>query len=449
MTPLWTLREIESLIDCNVVDKAPTVMDGISIDSRSVQSGDLFIALSGDPGPRFGGGNVAGARDGHEFIKAAVKAGASAVMASKPVAEDVSVIEVADTIDGLWELGAAARDRSDARRVAITGSSGKTTLRHWLEPVCAAFGPAHASIGSLNNHWGVPLSMARMPRDTEIGVFEVGTNHPGEIAPLSELVKPDVSVLLNVLPAHIGNFPSMNALTEEKLSIASGLNSGGVFVLPHSLKDRAAVGQRLSFGFEAGADVTGKVEQGELMVRVGHQEYLCHPPYLDTGRSQSVLAVFAVCHALGLNLDRVAEVVADLDLPVGRGNLHRIGDVTVIDDSYNANPVSMRMAIEDLSQRGAGRRIALLGEILELGDMGPSAHREMIQAAINLDRVVTFGDGFASAGSEEHGGSASDFDLTAFVSSVEPGDTLLIKGSNRVFWQHGFVNKLVDALKAR
>jgi len=220
--PSWLATELE---DCfpGQVSRPPgfpgeLALNGVSIDSRSVQAGDLFIALKGDPGPRFGGGDRADARDGNAFVSQAVTAGASAIMVSQKTDEKVLQIRLDQTLDGLWQPGAAARSRTSARCIASTGSSGKTTLRHWLETICSAFDETHTTNGSLNNHWGVPLSQARIPRETRLGVFEVATNHPGEIAPLSRMVDPDISVLLNVLPAHIGNCGAIAALTQEKRS---------------------------------------------------------------------------------------------------------------------------------------------------------------------------------------------------------------------------------------
>jgi UDP-N-acetylmuramoyl-tripeptide--D-alanyl-D-alanine ligase len=425
----------------------------VSIDSRTTSPGDLFIALSGDPGPRFGGarGNTL---DGHDFVKQAAEKGAAVVMAHRPVDVDVPLIIVEDTLDGLWQLGAAARSRCQAKTIAITGSGGKTTMRFWLETLLSSIGRMHASTGSLNNHWGVPLSLARMPVDTEYGVFEVGTSGEGEIAPLSELVSPHIALLLNVLPAHIGNFPDMDALIEEKLSIARGLVPTGTLILPFALNSRSAFPHRRSFGLAPEADVTARMvdEEDPLLaeVNLGGRSLRCRLPFAGDERLESVLAVLAVLSELEVDIERVLPEIEQLELPTGRGNvIHRNG-MTVIDDSYNANEVSMTMAIDALrAYPTGGRRIALLGEMLELGDRSQSAHDSVATTAEGLDHVVTFGGEFQSQAALHgwtHHESAADFDCQVFADSLQPGDVVLVKGSNRVFWVNGFVNDLVKAI---
>jgi|DEB0MinimDraft_6_1074348.scaffolds.fasta_scaffold34977_1 UDP-N-acetylmuramoyl-tripeptide--D-alanyl-D-alanine ligase len=432
---------------------------GVSIDSRTVNPGDLFIALSGDPGPRFGGG-AAGARDGHDFVAGAIDAGAACIMVHREGGWSEPQLRVNDTLDGLWQLGAAGRDRMQGRVVAVTGSAGKTTMRGWLETLLAPFGSIHASVGSFNNHWGVPLSLARMPADSEFGIFEIGTNHAGEIAPLSTLARPNVAVLLNVLPAHIGNFASMAALEVEKLSIGSGLGAGGTFVLPRRLRDQvdAAEAVLLTFGTEADADIRlleimPDNPQGETEARVsihGKQHEILLP-FADEPRIVSVLAALGVIVALELDLALAIRGLRDLALPGGRGDEREAGGVLVIDDSYNANPGSMSLALANLQRRrAAGRKIALLGEMLELGEHGASAHRAIEAEVAGLDLVYTFGDGFAgSSAATSHFDNIASFDVDAFVTSLASGDVVLIKGSNKVFWQHNFVNTLVEKLRGR
>ncbi len=265
MKELWTIEELSALGEV-VPATAEADVFGVSIDSRQISKGDLFIALSGDPGPRFKGG-VDNPTDGHEFISSAIKNGAGLVLLSKPPA-DISVpyIKVEDTLDGLWALGALAAKRNSGQTVVITGSAGKTTAKTWLSACLESLCQVHASIGSLNNHWGVPLSLSRMPRDADVGVIENGTNHSGEIQPLSQLAEPDVAILLNVLPAHIGNFEGIDALRREKLSIADGLSETGIFVLPHALGSGHA--REVTFGLEPDADVTAhhQSQGGETLV---------------------------------------------------------------------------------------------------------------------------------------------------------------------------------------
>jgi UDP-N-acetylmuramoyl-tripeptide--D-alanyl-D-alanine ligase len=451
-TPLWSWAELCKIFDCSLTGEPVT---GLSIDSRTTQPGDMFIALSGDPGPRFGSGNAA-AGDGHDFIDIAIQNGASAVLAHKDCRGPV--IKVDDTLDGLWQLGRAARARCAGGVVAITGSSGKTTLRSWLESILAEQARTHGSTGSFNNHWGVPLSLGRMPRDTEIGVFEVGTSHPGEIAPLATLVAPDIAVILNVLPAHLGNFQNMDALIEEKLSIEAGLGGAGILILPFELArndaGRTAGHQTITFGTDERADVFGTatpVDGGSnISASVLGKPVELYLPFTGEHRLRSSLAVLAVIGALGLNPSHLAPGFATLTVPAGRGTRFRTHDITLIDDSYNANPISMAMAIDSLRWEPGRRKIAFLGEILELGDSSISAHQEIGHNVATLDEVYTFGDGFngvnIDARFHRHYSRVEDFDLDTFTRSLQPGDNILVKGSNKVFWVNNFAATLRSKL---
>lgn len=449
--PLWRGDELAALFD--QADYS-TDVDGVSIDTRTLNPGDLFIALSGDPGPRFGGGD-ASARDGHDFIAQAIDAGAAAVMVHKDIEVDVPMIRVGDTLDGLWQLGAAARTRFQGKVIALTGSSGKTTLRSWFEHVLKQVGSCHASTGSLNNHWGVPLSLSRMPADRDYGVLEVGTNSPGEIKPLSELVWPDVSMLLNVLPAHIGNFENMDALTEEKLSIAAGLHEGGRMVLPERLKSRSHWPATVTFGSD-GADVSATAEADttgtHLSINVLGRTHRAFMPFHGPERIESATALIAALDTLGADLEAALPALTGLPLPEGRGNLHEIGGVVVVDDSYNANPGSMTMSLNSFATLRASRKFAFLGEMLELGDDGDRYHREVARDTAGLFHIFSFGEGFEGcefASPERHYHSVAEFDLQSFVAELQPGDAILVKGSNKVFWLNAFVKHLREALENR
>lgn len=449
---------------------------GISIDTRTLKPGDLFVALDT---------RAEGGRDGHEFIDRAYAAGAAAIMVNQEQApKTLPQLQVHDTSEGLRQLGRAGRQRLAGRTIAITGSSGKTTLRAWLEMILASIGPTHASVGSYNNHWGVPLSLARMSADSDYGVFEVGTNHPGEISPLSRQVAPDIAVLLNVLPAHIGNFPSFGALVQEKLSIADGLRSGGTLVLPIGLADQAPAGVKLvTFGPNTGArrgnvdpgngdsrsvhggnaksgvevagQVTGSItpegDGARVLASVEGESIELQIPFHGEHRLQSVLATLAVLRSLDIDPKAVSQLFNELPLPDGRGRAEVINGITLIDDSYNANPVSMQHALDSLmAARVAGRRLALLGEMQELGEAGARAHLDVAASCRSLDGVYAFGDGFAGvafgACLQGHWDHVDQFDLAAFCRTLRPGDWLLVKGSNQVFWVNVFVNRLREVL---
>ncbi len=459
---LWSWHELCEALNVPVTDQHADAT-GVSIDSRTLAPGDIFIALSGDPGPRFHSSS-AGDLDGHDFLKAAVQAEASSVMIRGDYRGDVAipVLPVPDTLEGLWALGRAARHRTDAHIVAVTGSAGKTTCRSWLEALLSEQAPTHASTGSLNNHWGVPLSMSRMPAEVHYGVFEVGTNNPGEIALLTELVRPDVAVVLNVLPAHIGRFPSMDDLRLEKLSLAEGLGETGIVIAPSNLdlNESAAMDRDvLTFGLSSDADIWsewGSVDHrgiDEASIHVGDQRLVCHPPFKGDHRLLTLTAVFAALAAVKADLEKAARDVVRLTVPTGRGEVIKAGDWTLVDDSYNANPVSVLYAVNALAGEG-GHRVAVLGEMLELGPDGPSAHEEVLLAAMNsVDQVFTVGENWPPKGQERLDPQLDDAVLTALVDRIEylakRPPTVLIKGANKVFWAKGFVDRLNDALRTR
>ncbi|HIL96335.1 MAG TPA: UDP-N-acetylmuramoyl-tripeptide--D-alanyl-D-alanine ligase, partial [Pseudomonadales bacterium] len=397
---LWQWEELLSA--CSLIEpvSGPQI-SGISLDSRTVVTGDLFVALSGDPGPRFHSSSSSD-RDGHEFIQNAFARGAAAALVSREVDVSGPLLTVEDTLDGLWQLGSHARNRVQAKVTAITGSSGKTTARQWLEELLALQNKTHASVGSLNNHWGVPLSLARMPADSKFAVFEIGTNRSGEIRPLAELVSPDVALLLNVLPAHIGHFDNLEAIRREKLSIAKGLSNSGHLIVPVGL-DLTGLGhtRRVTFGTTSNSDVFGEatyhgqqtlVEANVCGKQVNYQ--------LSVGGEHRVLtslAVLAAMYCLGADVDLAAASFSSLDAPRGRGNVISVAGVQIIDDSYNANPVSMAYGIRALQmEKPAGKRIALLGEMLELGHESVQSHADTATLAQGLDRVITVGEVFSA-----------------------------------------------------
>jgi UDP-N-acetylmuramoyl-tripeptide--D-alanyl-D-alanine ligase len=364
---------------------------------------------------------------------------------------------VEDTLDGLWRIGAAGRERMTGGVVAITGSSGKTTARQWLQEILTRHAPTHASRGSLNNHWGVPLSLARMPATTAFGVFEIGTNNPGEIALLAELVRPKVALLLNVLPAHLGRFPSLDAIRVEKLSIEAGLDDEGIMVIPENLPHgELRCRNVVSFGVGETADVAARVDYqpgfADVVVAIGGSSWQFRLNAGGEHRVLTALGVFAVLYALGVDLDEVAADFSSLTIPSGRGNLVTAGKVTLIDDSYNANPVSMKHAIEALSAHG-GQRVAILGEMLELGEEGERMHMDLVASCEDLDGVITVGKGFENwpraAGDRYwgHFADAADIDVAELAGRLLPGAHLLVKGSNKVFWTSGFVARLTEALR--
>ena len=455
-TELWSQEELLTLWprpgslsgqDAHLSGSSSLGATGVQIDSRLVQTGDLFVPLTAPWAQR----------DGHDFIAGALEAGASVHFCAQPSQMTNRGIAVTDTFDALNELATASVNRAKtAQRVALTGSSGKTTLRAWLEHALGDQCHLHASAGSFNNHLGVPLSLARMPRDTELGVFEIGTNHPGEIGPLSNLVNPDLAIVLNVLPVHIGHFEHFDALVQEKLSIASGVEAG-TLLCPTAFKHavRAKPGVRvLTFGPSADADFTLAFEQDGIHFAVTSDDgsFEGSAPASGATYQETAAVTLIAAHLLGFSTEAAARNLATAEMPAGRGVVIKERDITLIDDSYNANPTSMKAAIDRLKAIQDGRKIAILGEMYELGDEGPRAHADIASVVNTLDQVVMVGEGFrpfAASAMASFATNASDIDLLALAASLREGDTLLVKGSNGVFWTHQFVQQLADAIKTR
>ena len=446
---LWQWRELCEALSVDLVG-GPDI-SGISIDSRTVQPGELFIALTGDPGPRFNPAQRSD-RDGHNFVASALERGAAGVLVHDQQTRDCPQLMVNDTLDGLWALGRAARNRLRCPVVAVTGSSGKTTVKAMLTAALDAF----SIPGSLNNHLGVPLSLARTPAQAQAVIIEIGTNHPGEIAPLSRLTQPDVAIVLNVHPAHRANFASMTELRSEKLSISQGLRTGGMLVV-HDLIDDveiAATLPRVRFGETEQADVQLlSVDGASAQYRIGDHQLQAHVPGGGVHRALSLAAVLAVTLALGRDPDSASDLNDDL-IPKGRGAQFVAGGITLIDDSYNANPMSMRAALQTLNAM-PGRRFALLGEMLELGDDSADFHAGLAEFCEGLTGVFCVGEGMnalaAKLTPEQDLGywqTADNQLLREIKATLQPGDILLVKGSNLVFWTIGFVDKLSKAITA-
>ena len=444
---LWSYQALATAVDAAGAE-GPDVF-GIGIDSRLTEPGDLFVALTGDPGPRFQP-STRSERDGHDYARNAVEKGAVAVLAHREGDYGAPTLLVKDTLDGLWNIGRAARRRLDGPAVAVTGSSGKTTFKSFAAAALGGF----ATSGSLNNHIGVPLSLGRTPRDADAAVFEIGTNHPGEIEPLARLVEPDVAVVLNVHPAHIENFGSLEAIRREKVSIAKGLRSGGVFVHPVALVPDHD-GRCITFGAEPRADVR-LVDVADDVAEIETATGRVHVPVPGGGahRAMSVCAVAAVLVALGVPL-KLMERLRRLGVPPGRGTRIEVAGVTIIDESYNANPASMAATLDAFS-REPPRRLAILGDMRELGHDTARYHAELAGHCSGLEGVFCVGHAIkelfdALPARLRHGASErADAAFAAYCAErLRPGDRVLVKGSNAVFWTNDFVATLVREVQRR
>lgn len=439
--PLWTANEIAAATGGRL-EGAAFAAAGVSIDSRALDPGDLFVALPG-------------VRDGHDFIDGALAQGAVAALASKP-GPGPRVI-VADTLKGLGAMGAAARDRSAALRCAITGSVGKTSVTQAVKAGLALAGRAHGSVKSYNNHIGVPLTLARMPRDTERAVFEVGMNHAGEIAPLSRMIAPHAVAVTTVGPVHTENFPDGEAgVARAKAEIFAGLKPGGVAVLNADNlwfdllvgEARAAGAKVRSFGVRADCDARVLAfEGGDEGARVSLAlDGAIHDfPILQTGRHWALncAAVVLVLQAMNVDVDTAVQALATYAPLAGRGATRRLrtggGEVILIDESYNANPISMAAALTALGARVAqGRRLAVLTDMLELGPDERDRHAQLAQTidAVGTDQVFAAGPLMKSLWDAlpptRRGGYAETAEALAplVVAAVRPGDIVMVKGSN-------------------
>ena len=441
---IWSADEVNAVFGSSVKSD----ITGVSIDTRTLKEGDLFFALSGNPGPKFFSSSES-SRDGHQFIERALEFGAAAVVSSQQLDEVENQVLVPDTLEALWDLARASRARMSKPVIAVTGSNGKTTFRAWFENLLRPAAEVHGSTKSLNNHWGVPLSLARMPRAAEVGIFEIGTNQPGEIETLVKLVCPDIAVLLNVAEAHIGNFEDILALEREKLSIANGL-SDGVFVLPVVLARKTKATNLITFG--AGGDVYLKKACRDSLLAsfsIFGEVFEAELSPMTVARVDLILALLGVAKSADFELEPILENLKSLDVPIGRGNVKKIKGIKIIDDSYNANQSSMDLAVSSLIGMN-GKKIALLGEMLELGDHAERAHQTIAdRVGDNVDIVYTFGDGFRNTKffcDRVHLDSAEAFDLDKFAGYLEAGSTVLVKGSNKIFWGNHFVHRLTEAI---
>ena len=421
---------------------------GVSIDTRTLEPGDLFFALKG---PQF---------DGHDFVEAAFAAGAAAAVVHQAPEGRASgpLLLVDDTLSALWRLGAAGRSRSDARVVGVTGSVGKTGTKEAIALCLGAQARVASSIGGLNNHWGLPLSLARLSRDAVYGVFEIGMNHAGELRELSRLLKPKIALITTVEAVHIGNFNSVEEIADAKAEIFEGTTAGGTAVLfrdnPHYERlvahaGAAGVRRIITFGKSPEADVrviesTLEAESSQVRAEVFGSALNYTVAVPGAHWVTNSLAVLATVTALGADVPAAALQLARLSAVKGRGSRRyaRIpgGEILLIDDSYNASPASMRAAFDVLSRAETGpggQRIAVLGDMLELGPRAADEHcglAEPLRAA-GADRVITCGPEMAGLQDalppQMRGGHAADSEAVVplVLQTAAPGDVVLVKGS--------------------
>ncbi|MDE0645417.1 MAG: UDP-N-acetylmuramoyl-tripeptide--D-alanyl-D-alanine ligase [Gammaproteobacteria bacterium] len=437
--PLWTWDELCSALGQPKIS-GPDIL-GIHFDSRLIKKGDLFIPLKGRV-------------NGHDFITHAFDNGAVGTLTEINKDRIVPHLRVQNTLNALNELAYFRRQQLQCPVITVTGSSGKTTFQCFLSSI---FNTPPLE-GSFNNHIGVPLSLARTPEDAQYAIFEIGTNHSGEIAPLSQLTKPDVAVLLNIFEAHIGNFESFAMLEQEKFAITSGLNIKGTFVLPHSLlsHEYQSWGREcLTFGFEKDADLTVQHDKDyRYHFSSTSDEISVEVPGGGNHRAQTLAACAAVLLALQIPLKKLQSLTSDL--PKGRGNTHSVAGITIIDDSYNASPSSVQKSLNVLQKTYTrSRRIAVIGQMNELGDKSSCYHQNLAKHIKNIDLVYCVGELALPLYEQLNRQSTFFFQaadkvlLDDLERELRPEDIVLVKGSNSVFWQNSFMERLLVRLGDR
>ena len=448
--PLWSLDAMATAMRAERAGNQPQGLQGLSIDTRTIKPGEAFFAIQGEN------------RDGHDFVAAALKAGAGLAVVARAKAtampQGAPLLIVDDVLAGLNDLAKASRARSAAKIVAVTGSVGKTGTKEALRLVFGKQDETHASAASYNNHWGVPLSLSLMPQSVKFGVFEIGMNHAGEITPLTKLVRPHVAIVTTIAPVHLEFFGTLEAIADAKAEIFAGLEPGGVAVLNadnaqyeqlNKAAQAAGVARIVAFGERDGADaqllkVSLQAETSTVQARILGSDvtYKLGAP----GRHvvDNSLAVLAAAQLLGADLALAALALADLRAPVGRGERVTLelpgGAVLLIDESYNANPTSMRAALALLGQvatKSMGRRIAVLGDMLELGPEGAALHAGLADAVAGNAVDLVFCSGplmkslWDALPSERRGGYA---DTSAalepeILGAVAANDAVMVKGS--------------------
>jgi UDP-N-acetylmuramoyl-tripeptide--D-alanyl-D-alanine ligase len=444
LSNLWTSDEIAAATGGTA--SAPFAVTGVTFDSREVGPGDLFIAMPGT------------VQDGHRFVEGAFEAGASGAIVSRPVAGPH--VLVADTVAALEALGRASRERSRATIFGVTGSVGKTSTKEALfaalDRCCP--GKVHRSVKSYNNHTGVPLSLARLPREAEFAVFEMGMSHAGEIAALTRQVRPHVALITAIAPAHIENLGSEEAIADAKAEIFEGLEPDGIAIIPNETphRDRLVKAARrhadriLTFG-RGDADVHAvhavAAESGGSLISAALLE--CELTFTISQPGEhwvsNALAVLAAVESVRADVAIAGLALADLGGLKGRGERHAIaldgGELVLIDESYNANPASMAATLKSLgAEREVERRIAVLGPMRELGEHSAALHAGLAPAvaAAAVDQLILIGDEMqplaeALDGSVETVRVAGVEEATeALLRMLRPGDAVLIKASNSV-----------------
>lgn len=468
---LWTIDAFLSAIDGRPLGDMPEGVDGISIDTRTLEKGDAFFAIKGD---QF---------DGHNFVTKATGHGAAlaVVCEDKLVAlggHTLPMVVVHDVLEAMERLAHAARARSKARIIAITGSVGKTTTKEMLRTLLKPSGKVHASIASYNNHWGVPLTLSRMPEDARYGIFEIGMNHPGEIVPLVKMVRPHVAVITTVAAAHLGAFKDIDDIARAKGEIFCGLESGGHALINRDIKQFGLLSKMaaadkvdsvIGFGEKRGAkfaikEILPSASGSHIRARLDGKNFDFELNLPGNHMVFNLMAALGAAQLVGADQDSFVDAVKEIGAVKGRGQSMVYGEgrraITLIDESYNANPASMEASLKVLGMQiatGKGRRVAVLGDMLELGKSSHKLHKGLMQAIrdAKVEQIWLVGDEMKAlqealekenlefchlAGLFETANDMQD----AFLNDIRPGDVMMFKASLGIKF-----GPLVEAVKQK
>jgi len=460
---LWTNQEVAAALALPE-ESLLWSATGVSIDTRTLKPGDLYIAIKGET------------HDGHTFVAQAFEKGAVAAIVDHSVLSDTQVpqIIVSDTLKALAQLGVFARLRTKATIIAVTGSVGKTSTKELLRHVLSSEGKTFASPASYNNHWGVPLSLTTMPRDSVYGIFEMGMNHRGEIAPLALLARPHIGIITAIADAHIGHMESRQVIAEEKADIFSAATVPNLAIINQDIPEFNVIFERIKgfgtsqiVGFGKSENATARLIsyypdstglKGIVTALVGGQTVTYTLPQPGEHVAMNSLIALALGEALGLDQQQIIRQLETIPAVQGRGQHHYIpilgGEILLIDDAYNANLASMQAGLSVLASvpvPSTGRRLAILGEMLELGNQAEDQHNKLMTEVLSRPIDLVFASGGPvvekvfkkSIPADKAGGYAPSADqLTPIVmGALRPGDIVFIKGS-----KGSRVSRIVDAL---
>ena len=446
---LWTSADIAKATGGKA--SGDFTVSGLSIDTRTIEAGDLFVPLKD-------------VRDGHDFIPMAMEKGAGGTLSE--IAVEGRAVIVKDSLQALRDLGKEGVERSQALRIAVTGSVGKTSVKEALAHMFAAFGNTHKSLKSYNNHWGVPLTMARMPQETEFGVFEMGMNHAGELSDLSTLLRPDIALITTVAAVHLAHFENVEAIADAKAEVIEGLGKDGIVILnaDNAYTPRIAATVKgnkiIYFGYDDNADV--RIISADVTAQGSQVSLVIDGAQIDIDLNipgehwvSNAASCIAVAHAAGLDLTKAAIALSGVKAEGGRGEISELSidgkSITLIDEAYNANPTSMTAAIKLLGLK-SGRRLAVLGDMAELGKDELAMHAGLTEPLedAGVARVIVSGECMralrGALPQPMRGAWTQDWvgALGALKGEIQDGDVVLVKGSNSAG-----LGELVAALKGK